>query len=286
MPNLLFENVGPGRFQESGLTAGLAYDGTGQVKGSMGVDCADYDNDGWLDMYVTAYAADLATLYRNTGQGYFEDVTLVTGASEGLFRHVKWGCGFVDFDNDGFRDLYVACGHLLDNAELVEPGAEYRAKNVLLRNTGTGKFVNVSEQSGDGMQVKLSSRGAVFDDLDNDGDIDVVVLNSREPSTILRNMDRERSGPNHWLQLRLVGVKANRDAVGARVRIAAGDLALIDEVHSGRGYQSHWGSRLHFGLGPHDRVDRLEVHWPGGGVDVREQLPADRLLTLVEGAAR
>jgi hypothetical protein len=152
-----------------------------------------------------------------------------------------------------------------------------------LRNTGAGKFVNVSEQSGDGMQVKLSSRGAAFDDLDNDGDVDVVVLNSRERSTILRNLHSESRGRNHWLQLRLVGVKANRDGVGARVRVVAGDLTQIDEVHSGRGYQSHWGSRLHFGLGTHDRVDRLEVHWPGGGVDVLENVRADQLTTIVEG---
>jgi hypothetical protein len=143
----------------------------------------------------------------------------------------------------------------------------------------------VSEQAGGGLQSKHSSRGTVFDDLDNDGDLDVVLLNSREPASILRNRHRERSGANHWLQLRLVGVKTNRDGVGARVRLVAGDLVPIDEVHAGRGYQSHWGARLHFGLGTHRHVDRLEVHWLGGGVDVLEHLPADRLLTLLEGAA-
>jgi hypothetical protein len=281
--NFLFVNDGTGKFSEQGLLAGFAYDGNGQSLGSMGVDCADYDHDGWLDFFQTSYAGEFPVLRRNTGKGYFEDVTLLTGAGDGSFKHVNWGCGFVDFDNDGWRDLYIACGHIQDNAELTEPGAEYEARNVLLRNTGAGKFVNVSEHSGDGMQVKRSSRGAAFDDLDNDGDGDVVVLNSRERSTILRNLHSESHGRNHWLQLRLVGVKANRDGVGARVRVVAGDLTQIDEVHSGRGYQSHWGSRLHFGLGTHDRVDRLEVHWPGGGVDVLENVRADQLTTIVEG---
>jgi len=280
MPDFLFENDGNGKFKEVGLIRGVAYDGQGRIQGSMGVDCADYDNDGWLDLFNTAYAADLATLRRNSGQGYFEDVTLITGAGQGTLQHVKWGCGIVDFDNDGHRDLFVACGHLLDNAELVEPGAEYMAKNVLLRNTGAGKFVNVSEQAGDGMQVKLSSRGAAFDDLDNDGRIDVVVVNSRREPTILRNVS---PGGNHWLQLVLHGVKCNRDAVGARVTVVAVDLVQIDEVHSGRGYQGHFGSRLHFGLGKRERVDRIEIRWPGAGTDVVENVAADQLLTIRQG---
>ena len=151
---------------------------------------------------------------------------------------------------------------------------------MLMMNTGNEKFVDVSGQSGDGMQVELCSRGAGFDDLDNDGDVDVVVLNSRREPTILRN-DSPRG--NHWIQVRLRGTKTNRDGVGARVKVVAGDLTAVAEVHSGRSYQSHFGTRLHFGLGKADRIDRIEVRWIGGGVDVFKSVPVDQLLTLVEG---
>jgi hypothetical protein len=152
---------------------------------------------------------------------------------------------------------------------------------ILLRSTGDGKFVNVSNSSGDGMRVKLVARGIAFDDLDNDGRVDVVILNSRRPPTLLRN---ESVTGNHWVEIRLRGVKTNRDGVGAHVKVVAGDLAQTAEVHSGRGYQSHYGSRLHFGLGKRDHIDRIEVRWIGGGVDVLENVPANRLLTIREGS--
>jgi hypothetical protein len=211
-----------------------------------------------------------------------EDVTLAAGAGAGSFRYVNWGTGLVDFDNDGDRDLFMACGHLLDNIHLYDDSSEYHIRNILLMNTGDGKFVDVSASSGDGMAVKLSSRGAGFDDLDNDGDLDVVILNARREPTVLRN---ETESGNHWIQLRLEGTKTNRDGVGARVTVLAGDLKLVDEVHSGRGYQSHYGSRLHFGLGNRDRVDRIEVRWIGGGSDVIEGPGVDQCLTLIEGGA-
>jgi hypothetical protein len=248
----------------------------------MGVDCADYDNDGLLDFFMTSYSGELPVLYRNLGQGIFEDVTLRSGAGAGCLQHVNWGTGFVDFDNDGDRDLFVANGHLQDNVEQYDDSTSYLARNVLLLNTGDGKFRDVSEQSGDGLQVKLSSRGAAFDDLDNDGDIDVVILNSRREPTLLRN-DTPRG--NHWLQLCLRGTKTNHDGVGARVQVTAGDLTLVDEVHSGRGYQSHWGTRLQFGLGKLDRVDRIEIRWIGGGRDVLRGQAVDRLLEIREGSS-
>jgi hypothetical protein len=278
--NFLFHNQGNGKFVEVGGTSGVAYEAGGGAHGSMGVDCGDYDGDGRLDFYVTAYQRQLATLFQNLGHGLFDDVTRQTGAGLGSLQQVKWGCGFVDFDNDGYKDLFLACGHLIDNVELFDDSTSYLACPVLLRNTGHGTFVNVSETSGDGLRVKSVGRGVAFDDLDNDGRVDVVILNSRRPPTILRN---ESATGNHWLEVRLRGVKSNRDGVGARVRVAAGELVQIDDVHSGRGYQSHFGSRLHFGLGPHRRVDRLEVRWIGGGVDLLEDLPADRLITLTEG---
>ncbi|MHC4582595.1 MAG: CRTAC1 family protein, partial [Planctomycetota bacterium] len=278
--NFLFENDGTGKFTERGLIAGVAYDVHGDDQGSMGVDCGDYDNDGRIDFYQTSYAEELTALYQNQGDGTFEDVTMITGAGAGTLPHVTWGAGLVDFDNDTDRDIFVACGHLQDNVELYNNAAATSVRNILLMNTGDGRFVDVSDNGGDGMKVRLRSRATGFDDLDNDGDVDVVVLNSRREPTILRNDSPKR---NHWLQIRLRGTKTNRFGVGARVRVVIGELALVDEVHSGRGYQSHYGSRLYFGLGRHNRVDRVEVRWIGGRTDVFRDIPADRLVTLTEG---
>jgi hypothetical protein len=281
--NYFWKNDGRGHFEEVALAIGAAYNGNGESMASMGVDCADYDNDGWLDFFQTSYQRETPVLFRNLANGVLDDVTVKANVAAGSLRYVKWGCGFVDFDNDGHRDLFVACGHLQDFIDRYDSSTSYHAPNVVLRNMGDGTFVNVSDRCGDGLKVKLSSRGAVFDDLDNDGDVDVVVLNSRREPTILRNMYYEVGGRNHWLQIQLRGVKTNRDGVGAHVRVAAGGLVQIDEVHSGRGYQGHFGSRLSFGLGQHDRVDRIEVRWLGGGVDVLESVAADQLLTIHEG---
>ena len=281
--NFLFDNDGAGKFEEIGLMTGTAYDLQGDEQGSMGVDCGDYDNDGFLDFYVTSYQGQLATLYRNLGDGMFEDVTLGTGAGAGTLPHVTWGNSFVDFDHDGDRDLFIACGHLQDNVEEFDDTTSYPARNILLMNTGDGKFIDISDSSGDGMKVKLSSRGAGFDDMDNDGDVDVVILNSRHEPTLLRN---DSPSKGHWLQIRLRGVKTNRDGIGAHVKVTAGNLALLDEVHSGRGYQSHYGKRLHFGLADRDKVDRIEVRWIGGGTDVFENVAADQLITLTEDSSQ
>ncbi len=265
------------RFEEVGLLVGAAYNYYGAENASMGVDCGDYNNDGWLDFFMTNYQSEMPVLYKNLGGGALEDVTLVTGAGSGAFPYVNWGNGLVDLDNDGDRDLFVACGHLQDNVEQYDDTSTYHVRNLLLMNTGDGKFVNVSERAGDGLDVRLSSRGAGFDDLDNDGDLDVVVLNSRREPTVIRN-DSPRD--NHWIQIRLRGTSTNRDGVGARVRVVAGDLVQTAEVHSGRSYQSHYGTRLHFGLADRDRVDRIEVSWIGGGTDTIENVPADRRVTI------
>ena len=278
--NYLFRNDGTGKFEEVGLMAGLAYDVQGDEQASMGVECADFDNDGRLDFYQTSYTKELATLHRNLGHGLFADVTLLTGAGSGTFAYVTWGTGLVDFDNDGDRDIFVATGHVQDNIERYDNAAASATRNVLLLNQGEGTFVDVSERSGDGMQAIGRSRGAAFDDLDNDGDIDVVVLNARAAPTLLRN---ESSEQGHWLQVALRGVRTNRDGVGARVTVVAGDLVQTAEVHSGRGYQSHYGMRLHFGLGSHAHVDRIEVRWIGGGLDVCRDVEVDQLFVLTEG---
>jgi hypothetical protein len=252
--NFLFMNNGSGKFEEVALISGFAYDLSGHSQGSMGVDCGDYDNDGRLDFYMTSFEQQFAALYKNVGNGIFEEVNLITRAGAGTRPYVTWGNSFVDFDNDGDRDIFVACGHLQDNVE-----------------------------AGDGLKVKLSSRGAGFDDLDNDGDIDAVIMNSRREPTILRN---DSLSKGHWIQVRLRGTKSNRNGVGAHVKVVAGDLTLLDEVHSGRGYQSHYGMRLHFGLGNREKVDSIEVRWIGGRMDVFKNVIVDRLVTLTEGSSR
>ena len=246
--NFLFQNDGNGHFEEIGLLAGVAYDINGNANGSMGADCGDFDGDGWLDLFMTDYQDEFPVLYRNRGDGSFDDVTRATGAGAGTFPHVTWGVGFVDFDHDGDRDVFIACGHFMDNIHHIDDRTAVRVPNVLLMNTGSGKFLDVSATSGDGLAVVESSHGAAFDDLDNDGDIDAVIMNTNTLPTVLRN--ESRGGP-YWLQLRLCGRTANRDGVGARVRVVAGELVQVAEVHSGRGYQSHYGTRLHFGLRSH-----------------------------------
>jgi len=282
-PNSLFHNDRHGKFKDVALRAGVACDADGQANANMGVDAADYNNTGLLSFYVTSYQKQLKLLFKNKGHGTFDDVTLPSGAGSGTVPYVTWGCGFVDFDNDGHRDLFIVCGHIQDNVDLYDDTTSYRCTNVVLRNMGNGKFVDVTDQCGDLAKLKMSGRGVAFDDLDNDGRIDVVVLNSNDKPTILRN---ETVTGNHWIQIRLRGVKTNRDGVGARVYVVAGNLKQMDEVHSGRGYQSHWGTRLHFGLAKNKRVERIEVHWPRSGiVDILEDVPADQLLTIVEGGS-
>ncbi len=279
--NFFFRNDGRGQFTEDAIAMGVAFNFHGHELGSMGVDCGDYDNDGWLDFLQTSYQAELPVLFRNRGDGSFDDVTVPTGAGAGSFPYVKWGVGFVDFDNDGFRDLFIACGHLQDNIELWDDTTSYLCRPVLLRNTGDGKFVDVSDQAGDGLRVQVVGRGTVFDDLDNDGDIDVVILSSRRQAVVLRN---DSPPGNHWLQIELRGRRTNRDGVGAHVRVVARQLAQLAEVHSGRSYQSHFGSRLHFGLGRHDRADRIEIRWLGGATQVLRNVRADQRIVVYEGS--
>lgn len=281
MANFVWKNDGKGKFDEVGLTSGLAYDLNGIGQGTMGVECGDYNNDGRLDFYMTSYQKQWAILYKNLGRGFFDDVTSQTGAGTSTYNEVEWGAGLADLDLDGDRDLFIACGHLQDNIHLWDDSARFEAPNIVLENDGRGKFRDVTSQAGEAMKVRLSSRGAAFDDLDNDGDIDAVILNSRARPTLLRN-DSERG--NHWLIVRPRGTRGNRDGVGARVTITAGELKLVAEVHSGRGYQSHYGMYPHFGLGPRKRVDRIEVRWIGGGRDVLEGVAADHIVEIREGA--
>lgn len=280
--NFHFQNDGRGKFREVGVLTGLAYNLHGHANGSMGAECGDVDLDGHLDLFMTDYTGEMPVLYRNAGGGFFDDVTNSARLGRAAFTHTKWGSGLVDFDNDGDRDLFIACGHFLENIREIDDTTDYRVPNILMMNAGDGTFLDVSARCGDGLAVVDSSRGVGFDDLDNDGDTDGLILNANSRPTILRNESEPRQ---HWLEICLRGVRSNRDGVGARVRVVAGGLVQVAEVHAGRGYQSHHGTQLHFGLGDRVRVERVEVRWVGGGVDVLTDLAADRRLVLVEGTS-
>ena len=280
MENFYWRNDGTGKFEEVATLVGVAYDFWGRANGSMGAICADYDHDGWLDIFMTDYQGEMPVLYHNLGQGFFEDVALKTGVTASLVPHVKWGCSFLDVDNDGHRDLYVGNGHLEPMIHKIDSTTDYRVANVLCRNNGDGTFADISAQAGSGLAVVEATRGVCADDLDNDGDQDLVMLNQESKPTLLQNAS---SPTRHWLQIRLIGTQGNRDGVGSHVTVRAGDLTQLDEVHSGCSYQSHAGTRLHFGLADRRRVDRIEVRWLGGGVDVLEDVAADQLVTIIQG---
>lgn len=274
--NFLLRNDGRGRFAEVGLEAGCAFNGSGDELGSMGIDAGDYDGDGLVDLLVTTYEGESPVLFRNE-HGVFADVTAATGAGRGLVPHVTWGVGLVDFDNDGWRDIYYACGHLQDALDAPGRRTAYRVGDHVLRNE-RGRFREVDPGAA-GLTAVASGRGAAFDDLDDDGRVDVVVLNARDRPTILRNVS---PGAGRWLHVALVGTRGSRDAVGAKVTLEAGGRRWFAEVANGRGYQGHFGRRLHFGLGAVPPVARLEVAWLGGGTTVVEEVEVDRVVTVVE----
>lgn len=278
-PNFVYRNDGQGHFREAGLFSGFAYDSRGTVHGSMGVDCGDYNNDGLLDLHVTSYQDELATLYRNGRNHVLVDVTVPTKVGQGTRRPVTWGNGFVDFDNDGDLDLFIATGHLGPNVEKFDSKSSFRSANLLFENVD-GSFRNVSATSGSGMAVVESSRGAVFGDLDGDGDVDGVILNTDSKPTILRN---DVSNGNHWIGIRLQGKTSNRDGIGTQVQIETDTGLQTKEVQSGRGYQSHFGTPLHFGIGKTEVVKRMLIQWTGGKTQVvTEPLPAGQVHTIIE----
>jgi enediyne biosynthesis protein E4 len=281
--NNLFLNKKNGTFEEIGLVAGVAYDQYGDPQGTMGANVGDYDGDGRFDIILTDYQNQVNTLYRNlgapNGKPQFQDITVATGAGTGSRPLVTWGGGLADFDNDGVPELFTAAGHLQDTIEQFDGNSTFKQRNLLLQ-WRNGRFADVSAESSGAMQVKESSRGAVFGDLNNDGKLDIVVLNVRAAPTLMIN---ETPTKNHWMALKLVGTRSNRSAVGAVARLTAGGRTLVDEVRAGRGYESAEDLRLHFGLGTNRAMERLEIAWPSGLTEVRTNLASDRVLVLTEG---
>jgi hypothetical protein len=279
MENFLFHNKRDGTFEEIAVPAGVGYDQYGDPLGVMGANVGDFDGDGLPDIFVTKYQNQSNTLFRNLGNLHFQDVTVTTGAGIGSLPLVTWGCGLVDFDNDGVPELFAAAGHLQDTVEQYDKSTTYKQRSLLLQRR-SGRFVDVTAESGALKDLVESSRGAVFGDLNNDGKIDIVMLNARTRPALLIN---ETATANHWVLLKLVGTRSNRSAVGAVARLTAGGHTQVDEVRSGRGYQSAEDLRLHFGLAAQTNIDRLEVRWPSGATNVWTNLSADRVLRLTEG---
>jgi len=280
MPNFLFHNNRDGTFREVGYQAGVAVSADGQFEAGMGVDAADITGNGRLDLVVGHLDMQLARLYENLGDHTFEDVTLRSKIAYATYRISTFGARFMDYDNDGARDLFLANGHVLDNIELYHADTKYAEPKMMFRNTGHGVFENVGDRLGVDFQLPRVSRGAAIADFDNDGDLDILVNNCGQSPQLLRN---DGGNANHWLEIFLIGTKSNRDGVGARVKVSAGDLVLHDQRKGGMSYQSAQDPRLHFGLGGRSTVDAIEVIWPSGAITNLEKLKSDQIITIKEG---
>jgi hypothetical protein len=277
---ILYRNNRDGTFTDIAVPSGTAFNEQGSPQAGMGVAIGDVNGDGRLDLLKTHFADDIPALYRNLGRGLFEDIAMTAGLGV-QNRHVQWGVGMPDLDNDGMADLFYVTGHVYPEVEAVLPQYPYRGPRIVFRNLGDGRFVDVTRDSGAGATTVRSSRGAAFGDFDNDGDLDVLVMNMNEPPSLLRN---DYAGANHWLMIRLEGVRSNRTAIGAIVTVTAGNRRQARAVVSQSSYYSHDDLRLHFGLGAADKADRVEVRWPDGSSQVLLDVPARRILTITEDA--
>ena len=277
--NFLFKNLGNGTMQEIGVASGTALNADGDETGSMGVDAGDANRDGKLDIIVTNFQKQLNSLYESAGNEFFQDMAMRRGLGETCLPMVSWGVKLFDFDNDGWLDLFIANGHLEDHIAEYDQSSSYLQPSQLFRNTGAGVFKEISADAGPGLQIKKSSRGAAFGDLDNDGDVDIVVCNSRDRPSLLWN---EGGNKKSWILLSVEG-KKNKFAIGAFVRITAGGVSQIAEVHAGSSYISQNDLRLHFGLDQAAVVDTVDVDWPGGGKETFKALPARQTHRIVEG---
>ncbi len=279
-PNFLFVNRGDGSFGEEGAIAGVAYNEEGLAESAMGADVADYDNDGLLDIVVATFQWLPNTLYHNDGGGFFTDVTFAADVGVASVPFLGMTAAFLDYDNDGWLDFFVSNGHLDENVADYDPSTSYAQPNQLFRNRGNGTFADVSTTSGPGMKVARVSHGAVFGDWDNDGDTDIFISDSDTPHcTLLRN---DGGNGNHYLTVRAVGTRSNRDGIGARVRAVAGDLVQTREIRRGYGYMGSNDVRLLLGLGANTRVDTLEVRWPSGAVQVLADIAAGQTVVVRE----
>jgi enediyne biosynthesis protein E4 len=277
-PSLLYRNNHDGTFRETAVAAGCAFDEHGVALAGMGVGVADYDGDGLFDIVRTNFSEQVTTLYRNYG-GAFEDASIRAGLGVNR-KYVGFGVDFLDFDNDGWKDIFIANGHVYSQLEGRKLHVTYRQPRVLYRNLGNGRFEDVSARAGESFREENLGRGCAFGDFDNDGDIDVIVNNLDGPPTLLRNDGGNR---NNWVLIKCVGTRSNRSAIGTRVRVTSGAHTQIAEVMSGSSYYSQNDLRLHFGLGQARSADAVEVAWPSGAQEVFRKVAVNRLIVIEEG---
>ncbi len=279
--SILFRNNHDGTFTDIAVMAGCAYSENGHEQAGMGVGVGDYDCDGWFDIFKTNFADDTCNLYHNNGDGTFSDVTFSSGIGINN-SYVAWGCGFLDYDNDGWADLMQINGHVYPEIEGHDIGQTYKNPRLVYRNLGNGQFKDVSSSMGPGVTEHFSSRGAAFGDYDNDGDVDVLVLNMNDLPSLLRN---DGGNQQNWIKIKLIGTQCNRTAIGARVRVVTGKHAQMDEVHSGSSVMSQGDLRLHFGIGKAQIIDVIEVKWPTTQkIERFPQVKANQILTIREGS--
>jgi hypothetical protein len=277
-PSLLFMNNHDGTFREEAMLRGVAVNEDGLEQAGMGVGLGDYDLDGHLDLYKTHFADDTNVLYRNDGHGNFEDVTKPAHLAVET-RYTCWGAGIVDLDNDGFPDIFATAGSVYPDIEEKLPRYKKRSPRVLFRNLGNGTFEELGAEAGSGITASYSSRGCAFGDFDNDGDVDILIVNLNDPPSLLRNDLRKT---HHWLKVRLVGTKSNRSAIGARVKVRYGHKVQTQAVVSQSSFYSANDPRLHFGLGPETSAG-IVIIWPNGAEEQVTNVPADQLVTIQEG---
>jgi len=280
-PNFLFHNKGKGVFEEVGLWAGVAVGTDGKSLAGMGTDMADVDGNGRLDIFVTNLDGQTHSLYKNVGGGLFQDATFMAGLGEITLPFVGFGAAFLDYDNDGDLDLAVANGDVIDNISLLRDNSTYEQLNLLLQNNGNGTFKNVGAASGPGFALKKPSRGLCVADIDNDGDLDILITNIAAAPDVLRN---DGGNANNSILIRTVGSDSNRDGIGTRLKLYVGNSVIVRDVKAGSSYLSQNDLRVHFGLGEAKRADKLEVRWTSGKVQIVEDIPANQILTLREDA--
>lgn len=279
--SLFYHNNTDGTFTERATYTGLAYDENGLEQAGMGIALGDYDGDGLLDVVKTNFADDYPNLYRNLGKGGYTDRTLFAGLGVHP-QYVLWSTILSDFDNDGWPDLFFAAGHIFNEVDRLSTAQRFHNPRLLYWNLGNGKFEDVSARAGRGILAEHSSRGAAAGDFDNDGNLDLLIMNMNQPPSLLKNTN---GSGHHWFKVKLTGTKSNRNAIGAKVRIQSAGRWQTGVVLSQSGYYSCNDPRVHFGLGAATRVDRMEVTWPNGNVESWRDLDADRIFVAAEGSA-
>ena len=278
-PSTLYRNRRDGTFEDIAVRSGCAYSQDGKPQAGMGLAIGDYDRNGTVDIFKTNFAGDTSTLYANTGDGLCDDRTFASGVGINT-RWLGWGVGFLDLDLDGWLDLFLVNGHVYPEVSQIRSEAGYRQRKVIYRNLRNGRFEDITERLGAPLTTPRAGRGAAFGDFDNDGDVDVAVNNVNDTPNLYR---LDVATPGAWTELRLVGTKSNRSAIGARVRIVAGGVTFVREVRGGGSYYSQNDLRVTAGLGGAPRIERVDVRWPNGNEEVWNDVPIRRIVTLVEG---